>query len=204
MRPKEFNTRVAYVQSKSDANVCFANAWNMDHILGTANDPSYPNSTYNSDENESLLQEGDYVLLESFAVNTTSYNGNNGYASKSDWKTRGDKAVLLRDTYGINMASVGVINDDNANGQDLFNFSYYSACAFNLEAHGTSSTSYGASTAAVKMWPRPSVKFVLKKGEIISVVEDASDSDKYLVYGNFKKMVIDHSSGNQSVTVTRY
>jgi len=44
----EFNTCVDYVHGKTHAKLCFANAWNTDHVLGTTNDVSYPNSTYNA------------------------------------------------------------------------------------------------------------------------------------------------------------
>ena len=43
----EFNDRVDYVHGKhSSTGLCFANAWKPDHVLGTVNDPSYPNSTF--------------------------------------------------------------------------------------------------------------------------------------------------------------
>ena len=58
----EFNERVDYVHGLSSASIAFANAWNTDNILGTANDPSYPNSTYNNPLTESALTYNDWIL----------------------------------------------------------------------------------------------------------------------------------------------
>lgn len=54
-----FNTEVDYVHEQSVAKLCFCNAWNLDHILGTENDLSYPNTTYNPTLEESNLTVND-------------------------------------------------------------------------------------------------------------------------------------------------
>ncbi len=101
-----FNQKVSYVHGKAYSSICFVNAWNMDHIIGTANDASYPNSTWNAGLSASNLTSDDWYLLESFPINTTAFSGAGGYESKTDWKARGDKAVSHRNTYGINIAGV--------------------------------------------------------------------------------------------------
>lgn len=59
-----FNAKVDYVHSK--LKIAFSNAWNMDHIIGVVNDPSYPNSTWNPSLVASKLSADDWYLLESF------------------------------------------------------------------------------------------------------------------------------------------
>jgi hypothetical protein len=113
----EFNEMVAYVHGKSSANVCCVNSWNPDHVLGLVNDVSYPNTTWNSVLMPSKLLSTDCLLLESFPINTTAYSSTGGYEAKADWLARGQKAVGLRRKYGIKLAAVGLINDDNAAGQ---------------------------------------------------------------------------------------
>ncbi|HSN70010.1 MAG TPA: hypothetical protein VLT59_00810, partial [Steroidobacteraceae bacterium] len=176
----EFNTAVDFIHGKTYAKLAFANAWNTDHVLGTADDPSYPNSTWNPTAAESKLTSDDWILLESLVVNTTAYSGNAGYASKSDWTARVVKMQGLRATYGVNFAAVGIINDDNANGQDLFDFAFTAAIMASLEANGTSSVSYGSSTAQVKHWVRPDTSKIGEAWNLSAAIQvDAGDADVY-------------------------
>lgn len=197
------NTRYDYVHDLTNSNLCFVNAWNTDHILGTTNDPSFPNTTYNSEEKESNLTENDWVLLESWPINTSAYSGNNGYESASDWYTRGQKFVNLRVDYHINFASANIINNDNANGQDLADFAFISSLMYALEAYGTSDTSYGAG-ATVDFWARPDVSGI---GEIWDlypgVQQDNDDADKYHRYAQYAKMTLDFSSGAETSTIIK-
>lgn len=201
----EFNDRVDYVHGLSSASICFANAWNTDHILGTANDVTYPNSTYNSSLAESNLTSSDWILLESFSINTSSYSGNDGYESRTDWEVRGVKAQNLRNTYNVNFCGVGIINNDNASGQDLFDFGFVSALMWSLEGWGTSDTFYGASSSAVTWWTRPDTH---KMGNIwnlnSSVQQDVDDADVYHAYVEHAKLSLDFSSSAQSSTITTY
>lgn len=199
----EFNTRVDYVHGQTVANLCFANAWNTDHVLGTTNDASYPNSTYNPTPVESNLTEDDWILLESLAVNTTAYSGNDGYASKSDWSVRIGKMITLRATYGVNFASVGIVNNGNGAGQDLFDFSFVSALMGPVEAHGTSDTSYGASSSAVTFWDRPETHDLDELWSVnASVQVDAADADVYHRYTGNLRLSLDFSASAQSATIS--
>lgn len=191
------NSEIVHIRSKTYANKCFVNAWNMDHIIGLANDVSYPNTTYNPNLHASLLDSRDIYLLESFAVNTTAYSGNNGYATQSDVLARGNKAVSLSGAYGIKLATLGVIDDSSGTGQDLFNFAYHSALLFGVEYEGTSSISYGSSTAAVKFWDRPRIKHIGRTEEI-SVIQTNTDTDLLIRFGPRAKCVVDFSSGAQT------
>lgn len=198
-----FNRLVDYVHSLSSANVAFANAWNMDHVIGTADDPSYPNSTYNPNELESSLIYSDWYLLESFAVNTNAYT--NGYEAKSDWAARGVKAINHRYTHGINLASVAQINNDNAEGQAYFDFTFTSAMMFSLNATGSSDHFYGAGSATVAYWTRPDVSAMGKVyADSPSVQLDQNDADVYHRYVEFGRFTVDFSDGAQTSSITKY
>lgn len=199
-----FNAKIDYVRGKTYARLCFANAWNTDHILGIANDPSYPNSTWNVGGENSRLSINDWVLLESLAVNTTAYSGNNGYESQSNWAYRLVKALSLRNTYKVNFASVSII--DNGTGtQDQFDFAFISALMASLDGFGSSDTSYGAVTAQVKWWDRPDVSNVGTLWTYSpSIQNDLNDSDVYHRYCKNCKMTLDFSTGAQSSSINKY
>ncbi len=200
-----FNERVDYVHGLTNATLCFANAWEMDHIIGTTNDPSYPNSTYNTVSGESNLTFNDWFLLESHPVNTTSYAGNGGYESKVNWSYRASKAAAHRYAYEINLAAVGIINNNNANGQDLFDFGFISSLMWSLEGFGTSDTSYASGSATVDFWPRPDVSWA---GRIWTtsptIPNDLNDTDIYYRYAEFAKFMLDFSTGAQESSIENY
>ena len=193
----EFNERIIHIKNMSYATICIANSWNIDHIIGTENDASYPNSTYNPDGYESELTDEDWYLLESFSMNTDSYTSTGGYASKTDWKARGDKACARRKTYGIQLASAGIIGDSDQNGQAKFDFCYRSALAYGLDANGSSDSNYGASSAKSKFWTRPD-NLLPQDVEEPSVTQDTGDADKYIRYGEDGRVILDFSSGAQT------
>jgi len=200
-----FNQKVDYVHGKSSSKICFPNAWNIDHILGTADDLSFPNTTWNPSILESNLNENDWIMLESFPVNTTAYSGNAGYESASDWTARGAKANSLRATYKCNFASVNIINNGNANGQDLFDFAFVSSLMWSLEGFGTSDTSYGSSSAAVQYWTRPDVSNMgLVYSINPSILLDTLDADVYHRYCELSKLSIDFSTAAQDSSITKF
>jgi len=194
----DFNTRVDYVHGRTSSNLCFVNAWNIDHILGTANDVSYPNTTWNPTLVASNLTYNDWYLLESFPINTTAYSGNAGYEAKADWAARGVKATSLRATYGINLAAVGIIDNTSANGQALFNFLFISSLQFSFEASGSSDVSYASGTSTVYWWYRLSViELGVEWSLNPSVQVDTSDADVYWRYVERGRLMLDHSTGAQ-------
>lgn len=201
----EFNQRVNYVHDMTYANKCFANSWNTDHILGVTNDPNFPDSTFNDSSVESNLTAYDWILLESFPVNTTAFSGNDGYESASDWAVRGVKAQSLRATYGNNFASVNIINNDNADNTALSEFSFISSMMFSLEGFGTSDTAYGAGSARVNYYPRPDVT---QMGVVYnlncSVQVDVDDTSVYHRYVQNAKMSLDFSDGTHLSTITKF
>ena len=196
----EFNDRVDYVHGKSNSSLCFANAWNTDNILGVADDASFPNSTYNTGAIESNLTTNDWILAESFPINTTAFTAStpNGYETKSDWYVRGEKIKNLRYTYGVNFAGCGIINDGNSEEQNLFNFGFVSAMMYNLEAFGTSDTSYGSGSAKTKFISRPDVSKMGVVWNIYpSVTVNTLDADVYHRYVENAKLSLDFSDSAQ-------
>lgn len=200
----EFNGRVDYVHGRSSASIAFANAWNLDHVLGIVNDASYPNTAYNPDLLNSSLSTGDWYLLESYITNTTAYSGNGGYTSVSDWSARGSKAASYRNTYNVKMASLNVIDNNNGSAQTLFDNTYYGSMMYAMDAVGSSDTNYAASSAAVNWWTRPT-KTLGTPTQEPSVTQDANNSNKYLRYGKNSRLVMDWTTASSpSYTITKW
>lgn len=145
----ELNERITFIRQMNGDDKIFINAWNINHVIGTEDDPSYPNSTFNSGVVESGLTSDDYYLLENFTI----VNGN--YEDQAQWYIRGNKAKLKEDS--IKLLAVSVLADDDANGQEKFNNIFYAATLWGLDGVGSSHTLYGASSATTKFWTRPNV-----------------------------------------------
>ena len=159
------------------------------------NDASYPNSTYNPDEVQSNLTEDDYVLLESFAVNTQVYTPY-GFETKSNWKARVDMALAARKNFDINVMAVCMIDDTHASGQALFTFAYTSAVLVALDGFGSANKSYGSTTAATKYWTRPDISNLGEYWEDEPSI--AEDGNKYIRYLADGKLTVDFTSGSET------
>jgi len=200
----EFNDRVDYVHGKG--LIAFANAWNTDHILGTANDASYPNSTYNSGAVESKLNTSDWILMESFPVNTTAYTDStpDGYEAKAEWAARGSKLLSLRATYGVNFAGSCVIADGVSGEQDFFDFGFISALMWSLEAFGSSDTSYGSSSAKTAYLTRPNTEGLRSLWSLNPAIRnDVNDNDIYRRFVEHAQMYVDFSTSAQASGLTK-
>jgi len=197
------NAEITHIRSKTYATICFVNSWNMDHIIGIVDDPSYPNTTFNPDLHISLLDSRDFYLLESFSVNTVSYSANDGYATKTDFLARSQKAIEHSYTFGINLAVVGVINNDNVSGQNLFNFNYHSAIIIGAETVGSSDTNYGSGSAAVKFWTRISPKHIGRTGSVV-IAQSLSDIDVIMRFGDYSLVALDFSTGGQISSIQKW
>jgi len=197
------NTRVDIVH---DAGlVAFANCWNMNHAIGTANDLSYPNSTYNNPLTESKLTINDWYLMESFILNTDAYTSTGGYEAKAQWAARVATMLPLRAAYGINVAGGGILLDTQTGGQGMFDFFFTGAMMASLDAAGVSDTYYGASSGKGKFWTRPDVS---KMGRVYtlnpSIQVDAGDSDVYHRYSELAKMSLDFSGSAEASSITKW
>jgi hypothetical protein len=194
----DFNIRVDYVHSQDNAKLCFANAWNLDHILGTVDDPSFPNATYNVSGDPSALNQNDWVLLESSAVNTSAYSANGGCEDGAQWFARMSKAATMRSVYGINVAASSVISNGNAQGNPLSSIAQISAMAFCVDAFGTSDVNYG-SNGAVEWWPKIDPSPVGKLWSLYPSIAEASGV--YYRYLEFGRIKIDFNAGSQAAMV---
>ena len=193
-----FNSKVDYIHSLSNANTCFVNAWKLCHILGTNNDVSFPDSTWNPDVLDSNLHTTDWALMESFAITSVP-----AYEGKALWASRG--ALAREAVSSIQLAACSVIDDTDVGGQDKFDFIYVSACMWGLGAVGSSDAYYGASSAKSKMWTRPDVEKVgcLYGCEPVIVV-DNGDSDVYMRYLEYGLMKLDFSTGAEDSYIGIY
>ena len=191
----EFNQRVDYVHGMTYARLCIANAWNSDHVLGTVNDSNFPNSTYNPSSVASSLNSSDFILLESFPVNTGAYV--EGYESASDWKIRGEKSVSLFNQFGVNFISSSVIDNNSVDGGSLCAFAYTSAIMFGIKYFGTSDTSYGSNSAAVRFWARPGIDL----SSTPAVYQDPTDTSRYGRTSGDMEMVLKFTSGQQKASI---
>ena len=185
------NDKIDYTHGLSSANLCFANAWKIQHVLGENSDASFPDSTWNPDGVGPNLNSDDWYLLESFAITSAP-----AYESAAQWKLRGEAAK----EYGINVAACSVILDTDSLGQDKFDFIYTSACMFNLEAVGSSDASYGAGSAKSKMWARPAIAV----GDLCEPISICADGSKYLKYFEYGLMKLDFTAANEDSGITVY
>jgi hypothetical protein len=148
---EELNQRIKFVREMNGDDKIFVNSWNIDHVIGTNDDPSFPNSTYNPSAVASDLLSTDYYLLENFTV------VNSTYESTPQWFIRGNKAKMAQSTHGIKPMAVSILDDADPNGQEKFNNIFYGAHLWNLEGVGSSHLNYGATDAKVNFWARPGV-----------------------------------------------
>lgn len=185
-----FNSKVNYVHGRTYSKICFPNSWKLQHILGTQNDVSYPNSTWNPNGVATKLLRSDWALLESFGHNASS-----GYESASEWKDRGDAAVGFSSK--INLASVFSIDPGVGDAQDRFDFGYMGSVMFGLDAIGSGPGDYGASSAATVFYNRVSLVGVGEIFAVVNVVVDPSDADVYARYVQAAKLFVDFSSDAQ-------
>ena len=193
----ELNERIDYVHG--EGKIIFPNAWNTKHLLGVEDDPSYPNSTYNPNLAPSALTPDDWVLLESFAVNTESYL--DGVEAKEQWAQRGSAMLSLRASHNVNFAAVSMIANDHASAESLFEFAFVSGLMWSLEAFGSSDVSYGSGSATVKLFDRP--KSLSDLGGVWSlnpsVQLDLADQNRYLRFLASGKLVLDFNSKTGSI-----
>jgi len=129
--------------------LAFVNAWNSDHVLGVANDPAFPNATFNPDQVPSLVRKVDWYLAESLAVNDQAYTPG-GIEPQAQFVARAAKLA----TYAkrVQMASVGIIDAESA---VKFGFLWTAGVMVAMDAVGNADPSYGASSATTRWYDRP-------------------------------------------------
>ena len=197
----EMFKKVTYVKNKGLS--CFINAWKIEHILGTNEDVSYPDSTWNQYNIALPLDDEDWYLLESFAIDSSD-----SFEAKATWKSRGDKTKEYCAVNGVNVAAIGCIDEDGANAQDHFDFIYTSALMFTLDAVASgdykSGVAYGASNAKTKFYDRPDNREIYEWDSEPAVINDGNDADVYIRYFKEGKASIDFSSSAETCSITKY
>jgi len=195
------NDRLMFVKNRN-CNLCFVNAWNINHVIGLESDINFPNSVYNADLIESILDDQDWYLLESFVVNTEAY-ANDGICFKDDFISKGNAACYNRSKYDIKLAAVNIINDSNVKKQKLFNFCYNGALMFSLDAVGSSSELYGANSAKVEFMVRPTNN-IGSTQHIPQVTIDKLNQNVCIRHGQFSKVLLDFTPANQTSSIVKW
>jgi hypothetical protein len=147
------NDRILFVKQLNFATKVFMNSWNINHVLGTVDDPAYPNTLYNPTADESLMDANDWYLLESFVYNWSVP----GYWSLEHELDRVDRSRLVKASYPVNLAAIAIIDQNDVNAQLHFDRLYKFSHLSKLEAVGSADNAYGASTATTAWYVRPSV-----------------------------------------------
>lgn len=147
------NDEILFVKQMNYATTVFANAWEIRHVLGTWDDPAFPNATHNPTSTQSLMDSSDWFLLESFVWNQSI----SAYWSLEHEIDRIDKSRLIKASYPVNLASASIIDDLDPLGQEKFDRLYKMSHMGKLQAVGSSDLLWGAGTAKSKFWVRPSV-----------------------------------------------
>ena len=193
---KTFNWKVDFIHSHGLK--AFVNAWNIDHVVTTIDDPSYPNSTYNPNMLESNLNPEDLFLLESFGYGPYGGGGALQYETATQWKMRGDKAHSLKDR--IRLAGCVQIADGDPTGQFKFDFLNTSAVMFDLNVFGSSDILYGSGSSQSKMWMRFPDYEKLKENEF----KIEPSGNVYLRYYTNGKLELDWTLGAETFLIKIY
>jgi hypothetical protein len=152
---------------------------------------------------ESHLGSFDYVLLESFPINTSVWAP--GYEDKTEWNIRAEKILGHRKTYGVNLAAVGIINNGNVAGQDLFDFGFVSALMLTLKAWGTSDTSYGSSSGEVDWWTRENIVGLDYEWPLdAALILDLTDANVYWRYLTYGRLKLDFTPAAQASAIEQW
>jgi hypothetical protein len=126
------------------------NVWNPDDALNSTID-----ATYNPTGIATVAGASDVLLLESWVCNSDSYPSPY-YATISDIKTRGDKAIAYRNSLGLRVYSANIILHTSTSEATLTKYRGVSeglARAWRLDGAAFSCSNYsstGADLAVVK------------------------------------------------------
>ena len=136
------NSILSYVHSKGIGAIL--NAFNADDALGSTID-----ATYNPTGTPTVAGASDVLLLESWVCNSVSY-ASPYYATISDVKTRGDKAIGYRSSLGIRVFAANMMlntGTPSATLQSYYDVSEGLARSWRLDGSGVSAAQYSATGA---------------------------------------------------------
>ena len=146
------NSIVEYVRYKGKHS--FVNAWNPDDVFATT-----VNANFNPLGLAASIDGNDYYLAESYQI----ING--AYQSEIDWRTKSDKMIIYRNSFGTKMAAV-TTTDASAFDQAKADYSYYSAVLDNLDAWGWGEEFFSASSSQLPFRTRKEVYGTYFQGAI--------------------------------------
>lgn len=124
----------------------FVNSWNPADVF----DPQV-DATYNPSGLLTRLGANDYYLAESFQIVNGLYDAN-----VTAWKTKAEAMVNYRTTYGTKMAMTTTY-DSSAYDQAKWDYAFYSAVLYNLNAASFGEQFFSASSASLPFRPRKEV-----------------------------------------------
>jgi len=133
------NSILSYVHSKNVGAII--NVWNPDDALSSAVD-----TTYNPTGVATVAGSTDVLILESWICNSDSYAAPY-YATISDVKTRGDKAVAYRASLGLRIFAANIMLHTGTADNTLQNYRSLSegmARAWRLDGTGLQPSNYSS------------------------------------------------------------
>jgi hypothetical protein len=136
------NAILSYIQSKNVGAII--NVFNPDEVLSSAVD-----ATYNPTGTPTVANSTDVLLLESWVCNSDAYVSP-FYATFSDIKTRGDKALAYRASLGIRIFAVNILSHNDHTFSQLQAYRDYSeafARVWRLDGSGIAASSYSSTGA---------------------------------------------------------
>lgn len=125
------NQILNYIHSKN--LIAFVDAWNVDDVFGNS-----INITYNPLATPSVINSNDWYLAQSYQI----ING--VYQNESDWKTKVDKMVNYKQTFGTKIATTTTY-DTSPFDQSKMDYAYFSTVLYNFDAYSWGENNYSAS-----------------------------------------------------------
>lgn len=119
------NEAVAYMHDGERGMSVIANGWVADQIFGSEVD-----ELWNPDGVDTLLNQDDFYLHESYQIQEGEY------VSKKDWRDKTNKLKLYQEQIGFRIMGITTNNAANEWNQDKFFYAWYSALMDGYEAVG--------------------------------------------------------------------
>ncbi len=133
------NAIISYIHSKGVGAIL--NSFNPDEVLGSGVD-----ATYNPAGTPTVANSNDVLLLESWVCNSDAYSSP-FFATFSDLKTRGDAARSYRDSLGIRILAVNIIEHSSRTENQIKDFRDISealARIWRLDGSGLAASAYSS------------------------------------------------------------
>jgi hypothetical protein len=133
------NSVINYIHGKGVG--AMLNVWNIDDLLAPTID-----ITYNPGGTPTTANNTDVLLLESWIVNSDAYTSPY-YATFSDIKTRGDKAISYRTSMGIRVYATNIYSHSNHTlGELKYMHDYTNAFArvWRFDGSGLAASNFGS------------------------------------------------------------